>query len=80
MEQERSEQEEAFLAWKRHPVTQAVLRALETQIQEACLLWSRGTFLRQTPEEQAGMLGRIAGYRAVIELEYQELQGIINDE
>jgi uncharacterized membrane protein YhfC len=71
--------QEDFSAWKQHPVTRVVFQALQAQIAEQSQRWSEGQFLRQPPEEQAGTLGRIAGYRAVIELELEDIEGNLND-
>lgn len=67
-------------AWRHHPVTQAVFNSLQQQIREASHNWSVGQYLRQEPLEQAGVLGRIAAYRALIEIEIEDIQGSQNDE
>ena len=72
--------EEAFLAWKAHPVTREVFQALELRIQTLCQQWSRGEFIVKSRDEEAGHLGTIAAYRDILELDYQTLQGILHDE
>lgn len=64
---------EQFLEWKNHPVTQAVFLALEAQCQEQMQRWSQGEFHLKGRDFEAGILGRMAGYRAVINLEHGDL-------
>jgi hypothetical protein len=63
---------EAFLEWEAHPVTQAVKGLLASQVEECKARWAQGDFVGQ-PLQEAGILGRIGGYNAIINLEREEL-------
>jgi hypothetical protein len=65
---------EQFAEWRQHPVTQQVFRSLELQCQEQMLRWSQGEFHLKGRDFEAGILGRMAGYRAVIGIEHGDLQ------
>lgn len=70
---------EQFEEWRHHPVTVAVFTCLELQEREAQQLWLNGEYLKDRIYE-AGTMGRLQGYRAIREMTFQEMAGILHDE
>ena len=65
--------------WLHHPVTQEFRKALQGLVDEAKDNWSNGAFVRD-PLSEAGAIGYIKGLRALIELDAQQLKGLISNE
>ena len=67
---------EAFNQWRAHPATQAVLAALQRQVDLVADRWIRGEFLGKTPEATHRLtqeaLCRVDAYRSLINLEYED--------
>ncbi len=67
---------EAFHQWRAHPATQAVLAALQRQVDIVASRWIRGEFLGKTPDTTHRLmteaLCRVDAYRSLINLEYED--------
>lgn len=72
-------QESDFNEWKQHPVTRELLKLFEEEIAEQGRQWSRGAFLNNR-EEEVGVLGRVAGYYALIELQWEDVSGMLKEQ
>ena len=65
---------EDFIDWKNNPVTQAFFVSLAEKINLGAteLSYSAGS----NPSEERFKCGMIAGYRAILDVEMEELEGV----
>lgn len=72
-------QESDFNEWLQHPVTRELRKLFEAEILEQGRRWSRGGFMNDRSEE-LGVLGRVAGYYALIELTWEDVSGMLKEQ
>ena len=74
---------EAFLEWEAHPVTQALREGLLLQVKQVKDRWAEGAYLKNTAQEtvvnEIGVMGRISAYKALVDMDFEELQGILHE-
>ncbi len=71
--------QEDFEEWRQHPVTRELFRLFDQEILEQARAWSHGSFLNDRTTEM-GVLGRCAGYYALLELDWEAVKGLIKEE
>jgi hypothetical protein len=78
-EQEREEALEAFAAWRGHPVTLQVMRALEAKEVEAKDMWLRLSWDAGKCDERlrADLKATAGTYRYVIEIDAEEVEAVL---
>lgn len=76
--------EEEFKEWKENPMTRVLCHYLECRIQQKREAWSRGEFtssdLHSSATLNAEAIGNIGGWQDVLELNFEQLQGVIYEE
>lgn len=76
--------EEEFLGWLEHPVTQAVFHVLKLKIEEVKEQWANGEFLDAsqfaTAIGGARAIGRCDAFRLMLELDHAAIIGELTDE
>lgn len=74
---------EAFNQWRSHPATEAIMAALQRQVDLMAEKWIRGEFLGKTPDTTHRMmteaLCRVDAYRSLINLEYEDYKESYRD-
>lgn len=68
-----------FEDWLQNPVTRELQELFRLEILEQGKQWSRGAFMNQKSEE-LGVLGRIAGYYALIEISWQDVEDMLKEQ
>lgn len=78
-ETERAEREEEFAAWRGHPVTLQVMRALEAKEIEAKDMWMRLSWDAGKCDERlrADLKATAGTYRYVIEIDAEEVEAVL---
>ena len=68
--------EQDLAEWLQNPVTQALQQALQRDIDEVKVAWTKGEFLRDKVNE-AGMLGYVRVMQDFIDLDLEGLEGTL---
>lgn len=76
-------QEQEYLEWERHPVTQVFKEVLNRWVDEAKTEWARGYFLNHNPHDMTVQNAKAVGATEIIlkilELSYEDFREEEND-